>query len=100
MGALSLKGKRIALGGLGRRCTVDARPDYLVADAYARGTRLRLSVTSGEDAPVTVTYSDPRGGTRDRAAVTARRLRLSAPGQAGTAVGFFTGTWTPWPAPS
>ena len=82
MGALSLGGKRIALGGLGRRSTVDARPDHLVADVYARGTRLRVSVTLDEDAPVAVTYSDPRGGARTvtHAAIASVELIIHPPG--------------------
>lgn len=82
MGALSLGGKRIALGGLGRRSRVDASPDRLVADVYAPGTRLRLGVTLQEDAPVVVTYSDPRGGARTvtHAALASVELSMRRPG--------------------
>ena len=82
MGALSLNGQRIALGGLGRRSRVDARPDRLVADVYAPGTRLRLSVTLEQDDPVAVTYSDPRGGTRTvtHAAIASAELSMHRPG--------------------
>jgi hypothetical protein len=62
--AVSLGGERIALGGLGRRSRVDARPGHLAADVYAPGTRLRLSVTLAEDDRVAVAYADPRGGSR------------------------------------
>jgi len=82
MGALGLSGERIPLGGLGRRSRVDASPDRLVADVYAPGTRLRLSVTLGEDAPAVVTYSDPRGGTRTvtHAALASVELSMHRPG--------------------
>ena len=42
MGALSLSGERIVLGGLGRRPRVDARPDRLTADVRSPGARLQL----------------------------------------------------------
>jgi hypothetical protein len=64
MGALSLSGERIVLGGLGRRSRVDARPDRLTADVPSPGARLQLSVTTDDDDPVTVAYTDPGGGTR------------------------------------
>ena len=82
MGALSLSGERIALGGLGRRSTVDARPDGLVADVYAPGTRLRLSATLSEDDRVAVAYADPRGGTRTvtHAALASVELTMHRPG--------------------
>jgi hypothetical protein len=64
MGALSLNGTRIALGGLGRRPSVEARPDRLTADVPSSGARLRLSVTADDVDPVTVVYTDPGGGTR------------------------------------
>jgi hypothetical protein len=64
IGALSLGGSRIVLGGLGRRPGVDARPDQLTADIPASGARLRLSVTVDDGDPVAVVYTDPGGGTR------------------------------------
>ena len=64
MGALSLGGERIVLGGLGRRPRVDARPGRLTAGIPAPRARLQLSVTTGDDAAVAVAYTDPRGGTR------------------------------------
>lgn len=64
MGALSLGGQRIPLGGLGRRPGVDAQPGRLTASVPAPGARLALSVTTdGEDA-VAVSYADPPGGHR------------------------------------
>ncbi|MGH3153208.1 MAG: hypothetical protein ACRDOB_21105 [Streptosporangiaceae bacterium] len=66
MGALSLGGSRIALGGLGRRNTVDAGPGRLIAvvpSARAR-LRLKLAVTTDHNDLVTVPHTDPRGGTR------------------------------------
>jgi hypothetical protein len=82
MGALSLNGKRIALGGLGRRSRVDARPDHLAADVYARGARLSLSVTLAKDDLAAVAYADPRGGTRTvtHAALASVELIVQRPG--------------------
>jgi hypothetical protein len=64
MGAVSLSGERILLGGLGRRPRVDARPGRLTADVPSPGARLQLSVITDDDDPVAVSYADPRGGTR------------------------------------
>ena len=82
MGALSLGGKRILLGGLGRRPRVDARPGRLTADVPAPGARLRVSVTTDDDDPVAVAYTDPRGGTRAvrHAALANVELILHRPG--------------------
>lgn len=82
MGALSLDGERIALGGLGRRSRVGAGPGHLAADVYAPGTRVRLSVTLAEDDRVAVAYADPRGGTRTvtHAALAAVELIMNRPG--------------------
>ena len=82
MGALSLGGERISLGGLGRRPRVDARPGWLTAGVPAPGARLQLSVTTGDDAAVAVAYADPRGGTRAvrHAALAGVELTLHRPG--------------------
>ncbi|MGH3286877.1 MAG: hypothetical protein ACRDPD_19705 [Streptosporangiaceae bacterium] len=82
MGALGLGGERIALGGLGRRSRVDARPGRLAADVYAPGTRLRLSVALAEDDQVAVACADPRGGTRTvaHAALASVELTMQRPG--------------------
>jgi hypothetical protein len=64
MGALSLNGDLISLGGLGRRSQVDARPGRLTADVPSPGARLQLSVTTDADDLVAVSYTDPSGGTR------------------------------------
>jgi hypothetical protein len=64
LGALSLGGDRIVLGGLGRRPRVDARPGGLTAGIPSPGARLQLSVTTDDEAAVAVAYTDPRGGTR------------------------------------
>ena len=61
MGALSLAGDRIVLGGLGRRPRVDARPGRLTADVPSPHARLQLSVITGDDDPVAVPY---RSGAR------------------------------------
>jgi hypothetical protein len=63
-GALSLGGEQIALGGLGRRPRVEARPGSLTAGVPSPGTRLELSVTTADDDAVVVAYADPRGGAR------------------------------------
>jgi hypothetical protein len=64
MGALSLAGERIELGGLGRTPRVDAHPGRLTADVPSPRARLRISVTTDDDDPVAVPYRDPRGGSR------------------------------------
>jgi hypothetical protein len=64
MGAVSLDGERIPLGGLGRRPHVDARPGRLTADIPAPGARLALTVTTSDDDAVSVPYADPSGGAR------------------------------------
>ena len=64
MGALSLGGRRIPLGGLGRLPKVDAHPGRLTASLPSPGGRFQLSVTAGEEDAVAVTYADPSGGTR------------------------------------
>ena len=61
MGALSLDGERIPLGGLGRRPRVDARPGRLTADIPSPGARLALTVTTSDDDAVWVRYADPSG---------------------------------------
>ena len=82
MGAFSVGGERIALGGLGRRSSVDAGPGRLAADVYAAGARLRLSATLAESDRVTVTYTDPQGGTRTvtHAALASVELTTRRPG--------------------
>jgi hypothetical protein len=82
MGALGLAGDRIVLGGLGRRPRVDARPDRLTAAVPSPHTRLELSVTTDDDLPVTVPYTDPRGGTRTvrHAALARVELTVHRPG--------------------
>jgi hypothetical protein len=64
MGALSVGGSLTFLGGLGRRPRVDARPDRLTADLKSPAARVRMSVTSADEDPVVVTYTDPAGGRR------------------------------------
>jgi hypothetical protein len=64
MGALSVGGERIPLGGLGRRPLVDVQPGRLTAGIPSPGTRLQLSVTTDEDDTVAVPYADPSGRSR------------------------------------
>ncbi len=82
MGALSLGGEPIVLGGLGRRPRVDARPGRLTASIPSPRARLQLSVTTDDDAAVAVAYTDPRGGTRTvrHAALASVELTLHRPG--------------------
>jgi hypothetical protein len=82
MGALSLAGERIVLGGLGRRTRVDARPGRLTADVPAPHARLQLSVTTDDEDPVAVRYADPHGGSRTvrHAALAGVELTLRRPG--------------------
>ena len=61
MGALSLDGERIVLGGLGRQPAVSARPGLLTGAIPGPGGRLRLSVTAGDDA----TNARPAPRTQD-----------------------------------
>jgi thiosulfate/3-mercaptopyruvate sulfurtransferase len=78
MGAVSLGGERVALGGLGRRPGVDAQPGRLAAGIPAPHARLQLAVATDDDDPVAVTYTDPRGGTR-----TVRHAARAAIGRLG-----------------
>lgn len=82
LGALSVGGNRIRLGGLGRRPQVDAQPRRLIADIPSPGARLRLSVTTRDEDAVAVPYSDPSGGHRAvrHAARAAVDLTLRRPG--------------------
>jgi hypothetical protein len=82
MGALSLAGDRIVLGGLGRRSRVDARPGQLTADVHAPRAQLQFSVTTDDDDSVAVPYTDPHGGTRTvrHAALASVELILRRPG--------------------
>ena len=82
MGALSLGGERIVLGGLGRRPKVDARPGQLTARIPAPRAPLQLSVTTDDNAAVAVAYTDPRGGTRAvrHAALARVELTVHRPG--------------------
>ena len=77
MGALRLGGERIALGGLGRRVSVEARPGQLTALIPLPGGRLRLSVAGSDDVMVAVPYADPRGGTRTVSHVGLARAELT-----------------------
>jgi hypothetical protein len=64
MGALSLGGRRIPLGGLGRLPRVEARPGQLTARVPSPGPWLQLRVTTAGQDAVDVAYADPSGGTR------------------------------------
>jgi hypothetical protein len=83
MGALGLGGERIALGGLGRRPRVAAGPSRLTASVPSPQARLQLLVTTDDDDPVAVTYTDPGGGTRTvrHAALAVVELTVRRPGQ-------------------
>lgn len=64
MGALSLGGEPLWLGGLGRRPAVDPAPGRLTATVPSPRARLRVSVTTEDRDAVAVAYADPSGGTR------------------------------------
>lgn len=83
MGALSLGGEPMMLGGLGRRPRVQARPDRLTAEVPSARARLQVTVTTDDDDAVAVPYRDPAGGTRTvrHAALAAVELTLRRPGQ-------------------
>jgi hypothetical protein len=85
MGALGLAGERIALGGLGRRPRVAAGPSRLTASVPSSQARLQLLVTTDDDDPVAVTYTDPRGGTRTvrHAALASVEVTVRRPGHGG-----------------
>ena len=83
IGALSLGGLRIALGGLGRRARVDARPERLTSVVTSLGSRLQLSVTAADGDLVALPYTDPSGGTRtvSHAALAALELTVHRAGR-------------------
>jgi hypothetical protein len=64
MGAASLDGERIPLGGLGRRPRVDGRPGRLTADIPSPRAGLHLTVTTRDDDAIAVRYADPSGDAR------------------------------------
>jgi hypothetical protein len=78
-------GERIVLGGLGRRPRVAAGPSRLTASVPSPQARLQLLVTTDDDDPVAVTYTDPRGGTRTvrHAALASVELTVRRPGHGG-----------------
>jgi hypothetical protein len=78
IGAIGLGGKRILLGGLGRRPQVDARPGGLNATIPSAVARLQLAVSTDEADAVAVPYADPSGGIRSvrHAAIAAFRLSV------------------------
>jgi hypothetical protein len=64
MGALSLGGEAMPVGGLGRRARVDAEPGRLAASISSPRARLQVTVATGDGDAVAVPYADPSGGTR------------------------------------
>ena len=85
MGAVSLGGQRIALGGLGRQVRAEAEPRRLRAIVPAAGGRLDLTVTSRDEDAVALPYADPSGGSRTvrHALLAAVSLTLHRPGHTG-----------------
>jgi hypothetical protein len=84
MGAISLGGEPIRLGGLGRRVEVDARPDSLVASIPSAEGTLTLNVNASDQDTVALAYTDPSGGTRavTHAAIATVKLTLHRRGEA------------------
>jgi len=84
-GALSLDGRRYALGGLGRvRATaVDARPGALRAIVGGAGAVVRVEVAAPLDQTVAFEYSDPGGGTHNalNCSIAEVHLRVERPGR-------------------
>jgi hypothetical protein len=64
IGAASLSGQVVLLGGPGRRPKVSADPGRLTASIPAPAGRLDLTASTADDHAVAVAYADPRGGTR------------------------------------
>lgn len=64
MGALSLGGEPLWLGGLGKRPAVEVAPARLTASIPSPRAQLRVSVTTEDRDAVAVAYADPSGGTR------------------------------------
>ena len=83
MGALTLGGRRIPLGGLGRLPTVEAHPGRLTASVPSPRSRLQLRVTTVEQNAVAVTYADPSGGTRAIRHATLAAVELTVRGRGG-----------------
>jgi hypothetical protein len=83
MGARSLGGEPIRLGGLGRRPRVSASLGHLTAGILSPGTWLAVEVTASPDDTVTVAYADPPGEPRavSHAALASVELRLHRRGQ-------------------
>jgi len=86
-GALSLDGRRYALGGLGRvRSTrVDARPGALRAVVSGAGVVVRAAVSAPAGQTVAFEYADPAGGTHHalNCSIAEVHLRVERPGRPG-----------------
>ena len=81
-GTLSLGGRRLSLGGLGRPSTVAAGHARLTAAIPAPGARVELTVLAEPDEAAVLTYADPAGGTRvvSHCALAGAALTLRRPG--------------------
>jgi hypothetical protein len=84
-GTLSLGGRRLPLGGLGRLgrpATVAAGHARLTATLPAPGARVELTVMADPAEAVVLTYADPAGGTRvvSHCALAGAALTLRRPG--------------------
>jgi len=64
IGALSVGGERIWLGGLGRRPQIEAQPGAMSGRVPSPGAWLELKVSTAKDDAVAVAYEDPSGGSR------------------------------------
>jgi hypothetical protein len=81
-GTLSLGGRRLSLGGLGRPSTVAAGHARLTATIPAPGARVELTVLADPGEAAVLTYVDPAGGTRvvSHCALAGAALTLRRPG--------------------
>jgi hypothetical protein len=88
IGAASLAGELVPLGGLSRRPTVSADPGRLTARIPAPAGRLDLTVSTADGHAVAVAYADPRGGTRvvRHAALATVKLSFRQRGHSGLVI--------------
>ena len=81
-GALSVAGERHALGGPGRRVTVDESPDSCAFLLSGKGMRVRGTVSAPRERFVGWVYADPDGGEHHtvNCSIADMRLAVERPG--------------------